>query len=156
MAQPELNHNGYIGSVEVSLDDGCLHGRVLFIDDLVTYEGKGVPEIQEAFREAVERYLSHCERLGKQASKPYSGSFNVRIGPEAHSKAARIAHQKNIKLNEFVKRAIQSAIDMDGVVTHEHRHQHNVSVPVQDSGATMTVLAGMGQPSWKKPDVRSH
>jgi predicted HicB family RNase H-like nuclease len=156
MAQTELSYKGYIGSVEISIEDACLHGRILFIDDLVTYEGNDVPSIQEAFQEAVDRYLAHCQRVGKVANKPYSGSFNVRIGPELHSKAAKAAHQKNIKLNEFVKRAIKSAIDMDGVITHEHRHQHDVNVTVQDPGTTMTMLAGMGTPTWKNPNVRSH
>ena len=34
-----LKFKGYTGSVEVSLEDGCLHGRLLHIDDLITYGG---------------------------------------------------------------------------------------------------------------------
>lgn len=151
MVLPELNYKGYIGSAEISIEDACLHGRILFIDDLVTYEGETVPGIQEAFQEAVDRYLAHCQRVGKSANKPYSGSFNVRIGPELHSKAAKIAYQKKIKLNEFVKQAVQSSINMDGVITHEHRHQHDVIVTVQSTGVTMTKVAGMGAPSWESP-----
>lgn len=154
MVLPELNYKGHIGSVEVSIEDACLHGRILFIDDLVAYEGDSVPRIQKAFQEAVNRYLAHCQRVGKPANKPYSGSFNVRIGPELHSKAAKIAYQKKIKLNEFVKRAVQSSVNKDGVITHEHRHQHIVNVTVESTGARMTKVAGMGTPSWESPDVR--
>ena len=150
MALPELNYQGYVGSVDVSIEDGCLHGRILFIDDMVTYEGESVPEIQAAFKQAVTRYLAHCQRVGKSANKPYSGTFNVRIGPELHSKAARIAHQKMIKLNEFVKQAIQSAIDMNGVITLNHQHQHNVNVTVESAGQTQTLIAGMDAPIFEE------
>ena len=152
MAHPELTHNGYIGSIEVSLEDACLHGRILFIDDLVTYEGESIPEIRSAFQDAVDRYLAHCKRVGKSANKPYSGTFNVRIGSELHSKAAKVAHMKKINLNEFVKQAIQAAIDMDGVVTHHH--QHDVSVKLQRIDEPFKLVASAGvDATWEKARV---
>lgn len=152
MAHPELTHNGYIGSIEVSLDDACLHGRILFIDDLVTYEGESIPEIRSAFQDAVDRYLAHCKRVGKSANKPYSGTFNVRIGSELHSKAAKVAHQKKVNLNEFVKQAIQAAIDMDGVITHHH--QHDVSVKLQRIDEPFKLVASASvDATWEKARV---
>lgn len=153
MALPELKHNEYVGSIEVSIEDECLHGRILFIDDLVTYEGESVHEIRTAFQDAVDRYLAHCQRVGKPASKPYSGTFNVRIGSELHSKAAKVAHLKKIKLNEFVKQAIQAAIDMDGVVAHHH--QHDVNVNFQDETLKNIVASASvsGESIWEKASV---
>ena len=153
MAHPELTHNGYIGSIEVSLEDACLHGRILFIDDLVTYEGESIPEIRTAFQDAVDRYLAHCKRVGKSASKPYSGTFNVRIGSELHSKAAKVAHMKKINLNEFVKQAIQAAIDMDGVVTHHHQHDVNVKLQGTDEPLLKLVASASGESIWEKASV---
>jgi len=149
-----LTYNGYSGSIEVSTEDECLHGRVLFIDDLITYEGGSVAEVRTAFQDAVDRYVVHCARVGKAANKPYSGTFNVRIGPELHSKAARAAEEKGFKLNEFVKSAIQAAIDLDGVVTHNH--QHFVNVRVEEISEARTVLAGMETPEWRKVIARPH
>lgn len=151
-----LEYKGYIGSVEVSIEDACLHGRILFIDDLVTFEGENVREIQSAFHKAVDRYLTHCERVGKSPNKPYSGTFNVRIGPELHSKAARVAHRKNINLNELVKLAVQAAVDMNGLITHKHRHQHFVNVTIEPGGELRTELASMKTPTWEIPRVKPH
>ena len=156
MALTELSYKGYVGSIEASIEDACLHGRILFIDDLISYEGDTIPSIQTAFQEAVDRYLAHCKRVGKHPNKPYSGTFNIRIGAELHSKAAKLAHLKKIKLNELVKQAIQSAIEMNGVITHEHHHQHSINVTVEGGGSAMTVLAGMGKPSWQKANVKPH
>jgi predicted HicB family RNase H-like nuclease len=105
-----LKHKGYIGSVEVSLGDACLHGKILFIQDIVTYEGQTVSELKQAFVEAVEDYLATCEELGREPQKPFSGSFNVRVGPELHKAAAEQAYRENISLNELVKCALEERL----------------------------------------------
>lgn len=41
----QLKHKGYIGSIEASIEDNCLFGKLLFIKALVSYEGKTVAEL---------------------------------------------------------------------------------------------------------------
>ena len=53
-----LSYKGYSGTVEISIEDNCLHGKVEFINDLVTFEGETPIELQSAFEEAVDRYLA--------------------------------------------------------------------------------------------------
>ena len=65
-----FSHRGYDGSAELSIEDGCLHGEILHISDSVSYEGATVQEIQAAFVEAVEDYISTCEEIGKSPDKP--------------------------------------------------------------------------------------
>ena len=111
MSKTEMKHRGFTGSHEISFDDDCLHGRVLFIDDLISYEGASPAALKQGFIDAVDRYIAHCEQTGKAPNKPYSGSFNVRVGPELHRSAARCALQRGITLNEMVVRAIQASVD---------------------------------------------
>ena len=59
-----LEYKGYLGSVEYSDEDEVLHGRLEFIRDLVTYEGKDAKGIRTAFQEAVDDYLELCEAEG--------------------------------------------------------------------------------------------
>jgi len=106
-----LSHKEYKGSIEVSVEDGCLHGKILFIEDMITYEGRSVEELKNAFIEAVERYLSYCDASGRPANKPYSGTFNVRIGQELHRKAAQEAFRRGMKLNDFVGQCIKSGLE---------------------------------------------
>lgn len=106
MANSELNFNGYTGSIEVSVEDNCLHGRILFIDDLVTYEGENVAQITSAFRDAVNRYVTYCKETGKQPNKPYSGSTNVRIGQERHRALAQLAFRKKASINDLICQAV--------------------------------------------------
>lgn len=62
-----LEYKGYLGSVAYSAEDGVLHGRLEFIRDLVTYEGKDVKGLKAAFQEAVDDYLELCEAEGRKA-----------------------------------------------------------------------------------------
>lgn len=106
MTQQQLKHKGYTGSIEVSIEDACLHGRILHIDDLVTYEGETVADISQRFVEAVDRYLAHCVAINKQPGRPYSGSFNVRVGPDRHRRLAQWASSSGIAINEAVCQAL--------------------------------------------------
>lgn len=105
-----LRHNGYTGSAEVSVEDGCMHGRILHIDDIVTYEGQTVPELAREFAAAVDRYLAHCRAIGKSPDKPYSGSLNVRLGPDLHRAAAEYASENEMNLNEAICKAVGALV----------------------------------------------
>lgn len=105
-----LRHKGYSGSVEVSLEDDCLHGRLLHIDDLITYGGSTVAELRAEFEAAVDDYLAYCLETGKVPDKPYTGSFNVRIGHERHRWLVEVAAAANMSLNECVCDVIDAAM----------------------------------------------
>lgn len=128
MATNKLAHKGFTGSFEVSLEDGCLIGRVLFIDDMITYEGESVPELTANFETAVDRYLEHCKQTGKAANKPYSGTFNVRVGPDLHREAAIAASEASVNLNEFVASAIKTAVAKEPVQSVVHNHSHVITI----------------------------
>ncbi|KWU49623.1 hypothetical protein [Pseudomonas palleroniana] len=60
-----LKYKGHTESVETSVEDNCLFGRVLHIDALVSYEGQTEAAIETAFRQAVDDFL---ERAGTGAA----------------------------------------------------------------------------------------
>ena len=106
MMNNHLEYNGYAGTIEFSADDNCFFGKIIGINDLVTFEGSSVEEIKTAFSEAVDDYLEMCAVNGKEADKSYKGSFNVRINPALHRQAATYAALAHISLNQFVESAI--------------------------------------------------
>jgi predicted HicB family RNase H-like nuclease len=98
----ELKYNGYIGSVDLSVEDGLLHGKLLYINDLVTYEAEGATALLQAFQSAVDDYLADCRAEGKSPDVPFKGSFNVRIKSELHRELAEAARTRGRSLNEYV------------------------------------------------------
>jgi len=105
-----MNYRGYTGSVEFSEEDGILYGKVLGIRSLISYEGTSVKELVEDFHTALDSYLDLCKDNGISPETPYKGSFNVRISPELHQKAAMCARADQMTLNAFVERSIQAAV----------------------------------------------
>ena len=105
-----IKYKDYYGSVEFSSEDECFYGKIIGIDDLVTFEGSSVEELKKSFKEAVEDYLTTCEELEKEADKSYKGSFNVRIAPELHKMAVLIAKSQGKTLNSFVEEAIRQKV----------------------------------------------
>ena len=98
-----FNYKGYQGSVKVSVEDNCLHGKIEHINDLVNYEAETVEQLAQEFKLAVDSYLNTCKEMGIDPKKPFKGSFNVRIGQELHEKAVKRAGEIGKTLNDYIK-----------------------------------------------------
>lgn len=120
-----IQYKGYFGSVEFSSDDDVFNGKLLGINDLVTFEGDSVTTLKSAFEEAVEDYLETCKKLKKQPNKPYKGTFNVRIPSTLHESVAIIASRKNISLNDYIKFALGWMIKHEKEVEPELNYYTN-------------------------------
>ncbi len=83
-----MNHNGYIAGIEFDEEDRIFTGRLLGIDDIVTFHGESVAELETALHEAVAHYLDVCIKTGREPQEPYSGRFALRMPPELHAQTA--------------------------------------------------------------------
>jgi predicted HicB family RNase H-like nuclease len=106
-----LTYKGFIGSVNYSATDHVFFGKVEGINDLVTFEGTTVEELENAFRKMVNLHIEDCKREGKPLEKSYKGSFNIRISQELHKKAVQTATSKGLTLNQLVKKAIAREVE---------------------------------------------
>ena len=102
-----MKHDGYTARVEFSAEDRVFFGKLDDITDLVSFEGNTVEELENAFVEAVVDYLALCNATGKHPEKPFKGSFNVRMQPELHRRAALASRERNMSLNQLVVEAVQ-------------------------------------------------
>ncbi len=103
-----LSHKGYHGSIEPSVQDGMLKGHILFIDTPIDYTAATIPELHQAFVQAVDHYLSDCAQNGRMPQRPFKGQFNVRIAPRLHQTAVLRAEAEGSSLNNVVVRALQT------------------------------------------------
>jgi predicted HicB family RNase H-like nuclease len=132
MSDKTMSYNGYCGSIEMSVEDDCLFGEILFINDLVTYEAKTPARLREAFENAVDYYLAKCKAENLKADKPFSGTFNVRIPKELHKQAAIKAASEGLRLNEYVKQCIELGVGETGTsatITFHNEHSEVISKP---------------------------
>ena len=105
-----LVYKDYTGSVHFSADDEVFFGKIEVIDDLVSFEGSSVIELKKAFEEAVVDYIELCKEIGKKTETSYKGSFNIRIAPDLHKKAKRLALMKGMSLNQFIQKAVEEEV----------------------------------------------
>jgi predicted HicB family RNase H-like nuclease len=52
-----LQYKNYYAAVHFSADDEVFYGKILGINDLVSFDGSSVKELKKAFKDAVEDYL---------------------------------------------------------------------------------------------------
>ena len=105
-----LSYKGYHASIEYDAEDGILVGTVFGVRDTLAFHGSSIAEITETFHDCIDTYLQVCAEPGISPDKQYRGSFNVRIPPELHRKAAFAAEQKGISLNQLIQEAIEDRV----------------------------------------------
>lgn len=110
-----LKYKSFDGSAEVDMDRKECHGKVLYIDDVVTYRAKDPSALEVEFKLAVDDYIETCSEIGKEPQKPCRGLFNVRVSPELHRAAIERAVRDGVTLNTVVGRALDSYLDSSTV-----------------------------------------
>ena len=103
-------YRSYVGSVRFSAEDEVFYGKLEGLKDLVSYEGQCVEELKRAFHEAVDDYLAFCKKKGKPPEQPFKGSFNVRLTPALHRRAATKAAMEGISLNQLIQKAVEEKV----------------------------------------------
>lgn len=117
-----LKYRNYEGTAELDMERAVCRGKILFIDDLVTYEAQSPVQLQAEFEAAVDDYLSTCAELGRQAQKALSGTFNVRVAPQLHRAMKLRAIAEGISLNEAVSCAFECYLNGRSEVTNHHTY----------------------------------
>lgn len=102
-----MEYNGYHAVVTFDDEVGILHGEVIDTRDVITFQGKSVDELQEAFKDSVEEYLEICAERGRVPDKPFSGRVALRMEPETHRAAVAAAKAGGKSLNSWIVEAIE-------------------------------------------------
>lgn len=111
-----MTYKGYTVSVEVDVEADILYGRVLDINDVVTFKGKTVEEARQEFQNSVDFYLKFCQELGEDPDKPFSGKLPYRTTPETHRKifisAKKAGKSINAWMDEILAKAAEESIEV--------------------------------------------
>lgn len=104
-----LKYKGYTGHVAFDAEAGLLHGEVLDLKDVVTFQGKSVEELEQAFHDSVDDYLAFCAERGEEPDKPFSGRLMLRLPPELHRAVYVRAHREGKSLNQWIADTLAKA-----------------------------------------------
>lgn len=104
-----MSYKGYTASLSFDADDKIIVGRVLDIDDIITFHGESVAGFEAALRAAVDGYIEACKQLGSGPEKPASGRMMLRIAPKVHAAALKAAARSGVSLNKWAEQALGAA-----------------------------------------------
>lgn len=113
-----LKYKDYEGTAELDMVRGVCRGKILFINDLVTYEASKPSELQKEFQAAVDDYIETCADLGRKPQKSLKGQFSVRIPQELHKALTLCALTEGVTLNDVVVRALDAYINVRVDINH--------------------------------------
>lgn len=104
-----LKYKGYTGRVEFDDEAGLFHGEVIDLKDVVTFQGRSVEELENAFRESIDDYLEFCAERGEEPDKPFTGRLMLRLPPELHRQAFVRAQREGKSLNQWISDKLAEA-----------------------------------------------
>jgi predicted HicB family RNase H-like nuclease len=105
-----ISYKGYIGIAEVDFDAKVIHGRLVGLRDVVTFEGDTIAEAEQAFRDSVDDYLEWCAKRGRPAQKPFKGNLMIRVKPSIHRDLAILAETQSRSINAVAAEAFTKYI----------------------------------------------
>jgi predicted HicB family RNase H-like nuclease len=105
-----MEYRGYTGVLEVDEEAGILHGRVIGLRDVITFQAPTVEGAREEFRRSVDSYLEFCASRGEAPEEPFSGELLVRIDPGLHRALAHAAEVQGTSLNGLVEQVLARAV----------------------------------------------
>lgn len=59
-------YKGYVGSIEIDIENAIHCGRILKIDDFVNYEAENIIDLEKQFHKAVDDYIEFKKDVGKE------------------------------------------------------------------------------------------
>lgn len=111
-----MTYKGYSAKVTYDADAKVLHGEVIGLRDVITFQATSVEGLEGAFRDSVDDYLAWCAELGQGPERPYAGRFLVRMDQSLHRDLALAAERAGVSINAFVV----ACLERDVGVEREH------------------------------------
>lgn len=127
-----ISYKGYEGTAEIDLDKFICRGKILFIDDLITYQADSPKKLVDEFKVAVDDYIETCSSLNRQPLKPLKGLFNVRVPPELHKNLVLRSLQDSTSLNDVVVKALTAFVSVQTVQINHTHNAFTLNIPEKD------------------------
>jgi predicted HicB family RNase H-like nuclease len=106
-----MTYKNYTAEVEIDPDAKVLAGRVLYLRDVIVFEGETVDDAERQFHASVDDYLAWCAERGKEPERPFSGKLPFRTTPEHHRKIALAAARTGKSINAWMDDVVTQAAD---------------------------------------------
>ena len=105
-----MAYKNFVAKVDFDAEAKLFHGEVIGTQDVITFQGRSVSELEKAFKDSIEDYLEFCEKKKKKPEKSLSGRLNLRLDPEVHRQVAILSSTEEESINQWINEAIEEKI----------------------------------------------
>lgn len=106
-----MRYKEYIAKVVYDDEADIFHGDVINIRDVITFQGRSVEGLKQAFMDSVEDYLEFCKERGEDPDKPYSGRFTINLPPDLHKKIVLAIENSDKNLDTWIQDVFEDAVN---------------------------------------------
>jgi len=106
-----MQYKGYLARVEFDEEANIFHGEIVNIRDVITFQGKSVEDLKNAFQDSIEDYLEFCAQRHEEPEPPFSGRFTVNPTPEQDRKVILAAEKAGKRVDTWVADALFKSAD---------------------------------------------
>ena len=103
-----MKYKGYIGFIAYDEDDKMFYGEVIGINDIITYQGATVDELEQDFKDAVDYYIEWCREDGVEPQICNPGALELSMANSLRIRLESEAAMKQISLNELILSKLNS------------------------------------------------
>jgi len=104
-----MTYKGYTANMVFDAADKIIVGRVLDIDDIISFHGASIMEFEVHFHSVIDDYLAASKELDSAPERPASGKMMLRIAPQVHAAALKAASRSGTSLNKWAEAALAKA-----------------------------------------------
>lgn len=108
-----MEYKGYFANIEYDSEAKVFHGEVIGLNDVITFQGTSVKELEKEFHESVKDYLEFCRKENRDPEKTFSGTLNLRMGADRHRTVAAQAQIHKQSINEWINEAIEAKLEKE-------------------------------------------
>ena len=104
--QSTLEEDGYVAQIGFDGRAEVFFGKVIGTRDVITFRGKSVDELKQAFRDSIKAYRDLSEKRGKEPEKSFSGKIPFRTTPEVHQSIYKAAQLEKKSVNAWMNKVL--------------------------------------------------
>jgi predicted HicB family RNase H-like nuclease len=107
-----MTYKRYTARIEFDQRDNIFTGKIMGIEDGITFHGETVKELRADFQAAIDHYIADCEATGRSPLKVASGKMMLRVSPEVHARALATAKTAGKSLNQWAEEVLDKAANV--------------------------------------------
>lgn len=103
--------DNYKAKIEYDPELDMFRGKILGLNGSADFYGKTPAALRKEFKNSLKVFLEICEEKGIEATKNYSGKFNLRIPSRLHREIAAHATAADKSINEWVSEVLKRSVN---------------------------------------------